>query len=79
MTRYVYFFLALMFAVLTASCATSYYGHTAEAWNKLSEAEKVALRAEYQHMIDTKTTLASQDKTDARTQSFTEYGNKKAY
>ncbi len=33
-------FLALMFAVLTASGATSYYGHTEEAWNRLSKAEK---------------------------------------
>lgn len=55
-------------------CSTLYYGHTKEDWDNLSEEEKIAIKEEYQFIVDSKKEKAHKDIIDARTQSIIERG-----
>ena len=64
----------LLVIIALQGCSTPYYGHSKIEWDNLSEVEKVAVKKEYQFIIDSKVTQKHKDIIDARTQSVIDFG-----
>ena len=64
----------LLLIISIQGCSTSYYRHSKEDWNNLSIEERIAIKEEYQIIIDSKRGQAHKDILDARTQSIIDRG-----
>ena len=67
-------FLILSFTLAVAGCSSPYYGYTKADWNNLSDEQQIAIKQEYQNIIDSKSEQAHQDIIDARTRSIINRG-----
>jgi hypothetical protein len=56
------------------ACSVFYFGHTKEEWNRLTEAEKSAVKVEYQQAINSREEEKHTDIINSRTQSVIDYG-----
>ncbi len=65
-----HYFSALITIVLLNACSSLYYGHTRDEWEKLTDAEKAAIKKDYQPIIDSRAEQAHDDEIKARTQSI---------
>ncbi|MGH1486136.1 MAG: hypothetical protein ACRBCI_07930 [Cellvibrionaceae bacterium] len=74
MTTKVLTFAAIVLVMLTA-CANPYYGYSKEGWDSLSINQKIAIKEEYQLMLDNKNNRKNTDKIEERTQSIIDYGS----
>lgn len=61
-------------ALALNACSIFYFGHTKEEWNRLTEAEKSAAKAEYQQAINSREEEKHTDIINSRTQSVIDYG-----
>ena len=55
-------------------CSTPYYGYSKDDWNNLSEEERIAIKKEYQFIIEARERQKHEDVIDARTQSVIDLG-----
>ena len=65
-------FLLVILAI--QGCSAPYYDHSKKDWDNLSEEERIAIKAEYQLIVDTKRDQPHKDKIEARTQSVIDRG-----
>ena len=65
---------ALIVALLTQACSSPYFGRTKEGWNNLTEEERMAVKKEYQAIIDARSEETHTDIINERTQSIIDYG-----
>jgi len=64
----------LLLIIALQGCSASYYGHVKEDWNKLSEDERMAIKKEYQVIVDSKKKQSHKGILEARTQSIIDRG-----
>ena len=65
----------ILFLILAIQgCSTPYYGYSKEDWNSLSEEERIAIKKEYQSIIDSNREQQHKDILDERTQSIIDRG-----
>ena len=64
----------LVIAAAVAGCATPYFGHTKEAWEKLTKEEKEEIKKEYKLVVDSKNNQRHDDKINSRKQSILDQG-----
>jgi len=69
----IYMFTVTIIFMLIQGC--TYFGHTREEWNNLTEREKAAVKYEYQTILDAQAGLEHSDKLNTRTQSIIDYGS----
>jgi len=64
----------LLITISLQGCSTPYYGHSKSEWDKLSEEEQIAMKKEYQLIIDSKKEQKHKNIIDERTQSIIDRG-----
>ncbi len=64
----------LFVIVVFQGCSTPYYGHSKEDWEKLSEEEHVAIKKEYQFIVDSRKEQTHKNTINAKTQSVIDLG-----
>lgn len=69
-----HFLIMLLVLVFGQSCSASYFGHTEEEWNKLTEEEQMIIKNDYQTVLDAQRNQPHTDKIKERLQSVVDYG-----
>jgi len=59
---------------MVVSCATPYYGYSKSDWDKLTDEEQNAAKAEYKTIIDEKNEQRHQDTIDGMKQNVIDRG-----
>jgi len=72
-TQYFSSLLSMILFILQA-CTTQYYGHTKNEWNNFSKEEKIAIKMEYQKIIDSRNKQNHKDIISSRTEQVIDMG-----
>jgi len=70
-----YFSLSIISVLfILQACTTQYYGHTKNEWDNFSKEEKMAIKLEYQEIIDSRNKQAHKDIINSRTEQVIDMG-----